>query len=45
MDPLLLLPNGDRLIAFALVALPRIVAALVVLLLFWLGLKPGNVVR
>ncbi len=39
MNPLLLLPGRDQLAAFALIAGPRAVAAVMVLVLFWVGLK------
>lgn len=38
MNPLLL-PGRDQLLAFALIAGPRVLAAIVVLILFWVGLK------
>ena len=39
MEQLIVLPSRVQLTAFALMAIPRVVAALFVLLLFWLALK------
>lgn len=39
MDFTLALPNREQLVAFAITAVPRIVAAVIVLVLFWVALR------